>query len=227
MKQLKIDLQNTIDLRLGAQQQDVDAMRRGGCWEAVQAFGPLVEKSSKAEAQALMVAAITAVSGELEAGRIKVPGDAALAKLLLLIGVSAGFVAADIWNAPPPKARSGPKPASVLGTLLEDAGAEHAKIAMRAAEFLGHKPMGAHLEPMGAHLEPVARELGGGWLVWAEGPCRGAVGFIAHIDESGWILRVAPYADLRWPGRETPVDVVMGRLIDDPVYPGRGLLQSN
>jgi hypothetical protein len=67
-------------------------------------------------------------------------------------------------------------------------------------------------------------EYGGGWLVNMIGPCRGPSGLVAHIDRQGWILRVKPYCNGQFPDRETAVEAVMQRLIDDPVRPGLGLI---
>lgn len=76
-------------------------------------------------------------------------------------------------------------------------------------------------------LKPVPAELGGGWLVSAAGVLRGPRGYIAHIDEFGWVLRVEPFPGLRWPDPETPIEEVMGRLVDDPCWPGLGLVQDD
>lgn len=74
-------------------------------------------------------------------------------------------------------------------------------------------------------LTPVPTELGGGWLVSAIAPCRGPDGYFAHIDEFGWVLRVEPYPGLRWPDHKTPIAEIMSRLVDDPCWPGLGLIQ--
>lgn len=73
-------------------------------------------------------------------------------------------------------------------------------------------------------LTPVPAELGGGWLVSAAAPCRGPDGYFAHIDQFGWVLRVEPYPGLLWPDEKTPTHEVMSRLVDDPCWPGLGLI---
>lgn len=113
------------------------------------------------------------------------------------------------------------KPESVLAPLLNawaENNREHRQaIAERTTKYLG-------LDQWSARLVDVPTEYGGGWLVLTDGPCRGPSGYIAHIDRSGWILRVEPYTGWNFPDLYTPIEKVMARLIDDPVLPGMGLI---
>lgn len=129
-----------------------------------------------------------------------------------------------------------PRPKSVLKPLLENLQracrlslqeggypkAEYLRqeIAKKAASYLGYCGLVAQ-------LEPVPAESGGGDFVWLVGLFRGPSGYIAHIDNSGWILRIKPYVGdqyelcYQFPQRDTPIEQLMERLIDDPLYPGK------